>query len=103
MERHRTTHLPSPPDRADMGIAPWMSQGACRGEDPELFFPMSGRAGNAEEAISICDGCGVRDECLRYALRDGVPHGIWGGRTEQQRRRILRSARRNRVGLPADR
>ncbi len=77
-----------------------MAEGACRGEDPELFFPVLGRVDRTDKALSICDVCVVREECLRFALRDGVQHGIWGGRTEQQRRRILRSARRAPAGLP---
>ncbi len=78
--------------------ANWMAGGACRTRDPELFFPIS--AGDAtaeqvEEARSICHRCDVEDRCLRYALENGVKHGVWGGHTEQERLAAIRRRRRN--------
>jgi WhiB family transcriptional regulator, redox-sensing transcriptional regulator len=78
----------------DTGPAPWMSAGACRNADPELFFPIGeGEAGTvqARKATSICRQCGVRAECLRYSLLHGIREGIWGGRTEQERTDMIRS------------
>jgi WhiB family transcriptional regulator, redox-sensing transcriptional regulator len=84
------------------GHAPWMTEAACRSEDPELFFPIS--AGDAStdqirQATSICHRCPVRAECLRYALINNVRHGIWGGRTEQERLAMTRARRSRKIRL----
>ncbi len=36
--------------------------------------------------------CIVRQDCLDFALRVHEPHGIWGGLTEAERRRLLPDA-----------
>jgi len=66
----------------------WQAWGACRGLDPGLFFP--GPDDDYEEALVICRGCRVREECLQYALENRERFGIWGGTTERQRRRLMR-------------
>jgi WhiB family redox-sensing transcriptional regulator len=38
-------------------------------------------------------GCTVRLECLEYALANRIEHGVWGGASERERRRILRRRR----------
>lgn len=67
----------------------------CSGEDPDLFFPDSkqGESNNEREirvqrAIMICRRCPIIDECLQYALTKPEDIGIWGGKTEEERRRI---------------
>ena len=67
----------------------WRDSAACRGHDPDLWFPVRG-GGNAA-ALAICGGCPVRAECGEYGLSLG-PHepGIWGGLSWKQRRAILR-------------
>jgi WhiB family redox-sensing transcriptional regulator len=35
----------------------------------------------------------VKVECLEYALQYRIEHGVWGGASERERRRILRSRR----------
>jgi WhiB family transcriptional regulator, redox-sensing transcriptional regulator len=66
----------------------WMSRGACRQADPELFFPIAIGAGRAarqvEAAKAVCDPCAVRPNCLSYAL-ETMPEGIWGGTTLDER------------------
>src|SRR5438445_13628959 len=70
---------PTPPDY-------WQDQAACHGIDPDVFFP------NSEEeagiALSYCSGCRIRELCLAWALKNGERYGVWGGLTEQQRRRL---------------
>ena len=74
-----------------LGAGPlgWMSRGACRDVDPELFFPLTGTGGpaarQAEAAKAVCGDCAVRASCLSYAL-ETMPEGIWGGTTEKERR-----------------
>lgn len=76
----------------------WMAQAKCREMDPAVFFPNDGIG--VLIAQRICRDCPVREECLEYALADGVGHGVWGGASERQRRRILsqrRASRRQRA------
>lgn len=67
----------------------WLQHAACRGEDPELFFPV-GTEGPAvaqiAEAKRVCSICPARRECLDVALLTGQGHGIWGGLSEDERR-----------------
>ena len=62
----------------------WMSRGACRQADPELFFPIAAVTGTAarqaEAAKAVCGRRDVRPNCLSYAL-EAMPEGIWGGTT----------------------
>ncbi|MFI9721829.1 WhiB family transcriptional regulator [Streptomyces sp. NPDC052396] len=77
----------------------WRHHAACRDEDPDLFFPV-GTCGPAvrqtEEAKSVCRGCPVRGQCLRWALDHGQEHGVWGGTSEKERR-LLHRARSRRL------
>jgi len=57
---------------------------------PALFFPE--RGDSTEPAKAVCARCLVRAECLAYALAEHIQHGIWGGTSERERRR-LRSGR----------
>ncbi|HSP04945.1 MAG TPA: WhiB family transcriptional regulator [Acidimicrobiales bacterium] len=68
-----------------------MALGACRGADPDLFFPDRGES--LEPAKRICSECVVRDECLEHALASGERFGVWGGTSERERRRLRRTRR----------
>jgi WhiB family redox-sensing transcriptional regulator len=69
----------------------WLVEAKCRDMDPGVFFPSDGVGVIA--AQQICAECPVRVECLEYALASGVDHGVWGGASERERRRILRQRR----------
>jgi WhiB family redox-sensing transcriptional regulator len=71
--------------------ADWMAQGNCRDEPPATFFPPDGVG--VEVARRICATCPVMGSCLEYALRNRIDHGVWGGASERERRRILRRRR----------
>ncbi len=66
----------------------WQDFANCLGVDPDLFFPE--RGASTREAKEVCQGCVVREDCLEYALQNGEKVGIWGGRSERERRRIRR-------------
>jgi len=66
----------------------WMAEGNCRFEPPATFFPSDGVG--VEVAKRICASCPVKEPCLEYALDYRIDHGVWGGTSERQRRRILR-------------
>ncbi|MDG2427464.1 MAG: WhiB family transcriptional regulator [Acidimicrobiales bacterium] len=68
-----------------------MSLGACAGSDPDVFFPHDGVG--VELAKRICADCQITEPCLNYALANRIEHGVWGGCSERQRRRILRARR----------
>lgn len=69
----------------------WRARAACRGADPNLFFPERGESTAAAKAV--CNGCPVASECLDYALDAGEKHGIYGGKSEKERRSIRRRRR----------
>ncbi len=73
--------------------ATWRKHAACRGIDPDVFYPVSDE--EADEAKSICDLCAVRESCLEHALASREREGIWGGTTELERRRIHRQRRKS--------
>ena len=82
--------LPQPPP-VDDHEHQWMLSAACRGHTPEEFFPSDGVG--VDEARKVCAECPVRAECLEYALTYRIDHGVWGGASERERRRILRARR----------
>jgi WhiB family redox-sensing transcriptional regulator len=69
----------------------WMRRGNCRDHPPSTFFPSDGVG--VDVARRICATCPVKTLCLEYALRNGVDHGVWGGASERERRRIARQRR----------
>jgi len=75
--------------------AEWMALGKCRDLDPTIFFPNDGLG--VQAAQRICAECPVKVACLEYALTNRVDHGVWGGTSERERRRILRQRRLSRL------
>lgn len=69
----------------------WMAQGKCVEQPPGTFFPSDGVG--VEVARQICATCTVKEPCLEYALRNGIEHGVWGGCSERERRRIKKRRR----------
>lgn len=69
----------------------WRAHAACARIDPDLWF--SPGAIEHKQAKRVCRDCDVRAQCLAYAMEKPVDHGIWGGLTERERRRIRRQAR----------
>lgn len=67
----------------------WWRRANCAGVDPELFFP--DRGASTREAKAVCAACSVRDECLEDALTNSEKYGIWGGKSERERRRLRRT------------
>ncbi len=69
----------------------WMRDGSCRDYPPSAFFPSDGVG--VDVARRICATCDVKDRCLDYALTNRIDHGVWGGCSERERRRILKRRR----------
>ena len=72
-----------------------MSRARCSGESPDVFFPSDGVG--VLRAQKICAGCPVMEECLEYALANHISHGVWGGASERQRRRLQRRRQQARL------
>ena len=72
----------------------WRNHGACRGIDPEIFYPPDDDDA-AEAAKEVCGQCQVREACLEHALATRESDGVWGGATERERRRMIRQRRRS--------
>ena len=72
----------------------WRTRSACRDSDPDVFFPI-GITGSALEQIEtarrICTACTVSRDCLEFALATNQEAGIWGGTTEEERRKLRKS------------
>ena len=69
----------------------WMAQGKCRDLPPETFFPSDGVG--VDVARRICADCPVKAPCLEYAMENHIDHGVWGGTSERERRRLARQRR----------
>ena len=84
----------------------WAEQARCQDEDPDLFFPIGESPESIEmtrQAKAICGMCGVRDQCLEWALENDQALGIWGGLSEIERRGRLQRGRRNERLIQEDR
>ena len=66
----------------------WMDRALCAQVDPDLFFPGKGDWAQAFRAKVVCRRCDVREKCLAYAVENQEMHGIWGGTTAEQRKRL---------------
>lgn len=72
----------------------WRQHAECRYLDPEIFFPLSkNNRGDEERAKTVCQRCPSRAKCLEWALDKGMMHGIWGGKTEDEREGMVRRRR----------
>lgn len=84
------------PEEVALGLGfSWQGRAACRGVDPEVFFPISDK--DAWLAKQICAACPVRIECLAFSLRNRERYGVWGGLTESERGEMLRQGLAERV------
>jgi WhiB family transcriptional regulator, redox-sensing transcriptional regulator len=86
------SNSPFHPPRYPVEPEEWMDQAECVGADPDLFFPERGE--DSRTAKEICYRCPVRQKCLEYAMKHGEKYGIWGGKSERERRQIRMQLRR---------
>ena len=63
----------------------------CVDKEQDLFFPE--RGSSTVKAKQICSECKVREECLEFAVERKERFGIWGGKSERERRAIRRERR----------
>ena len=69
----------------------WRQKASCRAVDPDLFFPI-GTTGVAldqiEQAKAVCRSCEAQAPCLEFALSTNQESGVWGGTSEEERRKL---------------
>ncbi len=77
----------------------WRDHATCRHTDANLFFP-AGSTGSAGDQIdaakAVCRSCPVRDACLRFAFETNQEAGVWGGKDEDERRKLRKTWRAGR-------
>lgn len=66
----------------------WVSKARCRAADPDELF-VTGAA--QKRAARICRECPVVVDCLADALDNQIEFGVWGGMTERQRRKLVKT------------
>lgn len=64
----------------------WRAKAKCRNFDVEEFFPGTGV--NINHLREFCGGCPVARECVDYAVKYFLDHGVWGGTSPQERQEI---------------
>lgn len=67
---------------------------ACRGVDTELFFDEA----MVEDARAWCASCPIKIECQADAYARNEKFGVWGGTSEDDRKRLTR--KQDRVKCP---
>ena len=66
---------------------------ACRESDPDVWFPDNQQHHMSMEfriAKKLCGQCPVKNLCLEFALVNEEDHGLWGGLTPAERKRLRR-------------
>lgn len=67
--------------------AAWKVDGLCADGEHEMFPKY---AADQHDAAQLCTACPVIRDCLADALDNREEFGVWGGRTERQRRALLK-------------
>ena len=73
---------------AHLNVPRFTERARCAETDPEMFFPES--YGRHRKVRAVCRACPAAAECLRWALDNDEPDGIWGGLTPLERRKLRR-------------
>jgi WhiB family redox-sensing transcriptional regulator len=73
----------------------WREHALCRGIDPGIFHPDDeDDPAQVAGAKDVCFQCPVREACLEHSISVREKHGVWGGLTSRERRRLVRRRRR---------
>ena len=84
----------------EIDLERWWEEGNCLGMDPNLFYPERGKS--TKEPKEICSNCPVQLHCALESLENNEKHGIWGGLSERERRRIRRQRKDQRKHSDAE-
>ena len=72
----------------------WRDQAACTDTDPDLFFPSAAPvrpSSRWDRAKAVCTQCNAQRSCLEFALSTNQESGIWGGASEEERRKLRKA------------
>jgi len=75
-------------------IHPWAGEAACKGMDPDIFFPERGDHDGVRVAKAVCLTCPVKTDCRDAHINER--EGIWGGMSSRERR-VYRGKHRERT------
>jgi superfamily II DNA or RNA helicase len=79
----------------DEELPGWQEDGLCRsGGDVDSYFPALGSGREFRSLLDRCAGCPVQSACLASALSAGDRWGIWGGTSENGRRKLRKVLRK---------
>jgi WhiB family redox-sensing transcriptional regulator len=92
----RPTALAVAPPDPDSESA-WMADGNCRLHPPATFFPSDGVG--VDKARKIAGAARVWGRLIDSAHQPRIDHGVWGGCSERERRRILKSRRQEATSI----
>ncbi|HZZ96038.1 MAG TPA: WhiB family transcriptional regulator [Jatrophihabitantaceae bacterium] len=72
----------------------WQLDAACAGLDTALFYQADNERGSSvrlreKKAKAICARCPVITNCLKDALANNEPFGVWGGMSADERYRLI--------------
>jgi len=73
-------------------MSDWRQDALCAQIDTDMFFP--GKGESTADAKRACMTCPVRTQCLEDALANNERYGVWGGKSERERRRLEQDARK---------
>lgn len=71
----------------------------CTNTDPDVWFSdrdsmdVHSSASTIRTAKALCKMCPVKTLCLEYAILNDEQHGIWGGLSTQDRRKLKKTNR----------
>jgi WhiB family redox-sensing transcriptional regulator len=78
----------------------WVDKAKCHAGDGIKWFPDQGERMQTKIAKEYCFDCQVKAECLSYAMKNEIIHGIWGGKSAYERKIIFKSRKYNaKMGL----
>jgi WhiB family redox-sensing transcriptional regulator len=69
-------------------IPDWTRDALCTEVGSDIFFPEKGES--TAPAKKVCSHCPVINECLEWAIANDERFGVYGGKSERERRRIKR-------------
>lgn len=72
----------------------WRQFANCAGLDVSDFVPDNRGGQVPEQVLRVCGSCEVVQDCLDFAIKNGIREGIYGGVSPTQRRKL-------RLGDPA--
>ena len=72
----------------------WMENAKCKGRTDIHWFPERSEGHLVAGVKRFCSDCPVRKRCLRWALDNNIPYGVWGGKSSTDRKMLLPNYKR---------